>query len=429
MTVVSCGTAGMECGDHSRNARPVSLPLQTRPEEEGGGVSAANQRFGSYLRALREARRLSLEEVERLTRHEEEPISRSHLSRLENGKARFSTLKLISLSHLYGARIGTIVERLELDLEQALVEQESLDGLDSHELMQRAREAGLKGQLHRALLLYQRAELEALTSPATQERERIHARIGIARSMLAHGRHRIGRDLLEELGAEALEVAERAWVLFLLCRCYQRLEQPLMARALLGLLEEAHDTLPDEIERQMPALQAEMLGWAGRHDEALETWLRALDIARASGDALAEVVCLRQLASTERQRSQTMEAIAWAERARRLAETLGYAYHLVLIWTEIGRIQRHSQRSDLARRAFNKARGLARQIDHPRELFVIYLELWRLARTEDSGPECQSCLRTLRRLYRLIDRLPEDARDVIPLLESTPLEAQGENTR
>ena len=67
---------------------------------------AGSKRFGSYIRALRESRRLTLEDVERLTMQEPEPVTRSLLSRLENGKARVSALKLMALSRLYRTRLA-----------------------------------------------------------------------------------------------------------------------------------------------------------------------------------------------------------------------------------------------------------------------------------------------------------------------------------
>ena len=45
------------------------------------------RRFGTYLRRLRESRKLSLDAVEELAAGYPERITKSHLSRIENGQA------------------------------------------------------------------------------------------------------------------------------------------------------------------------------------------------------------------------------------------------------------------------------------------------------------------------------------------------------
>ncbi len=377
-----------------------------------------SHRFGNYLRTLREARRLSLNDVERMTIAAAEPVSRSHLSRLENGRARFSTLKLLALAQLYGLRLSTLVERLEVDHELAS-QVPATPGKDSAEdLMRKAQEAGLRGEIHHALALYQRAELHFLegTSDRAQER-RVHARLGVARAMLAQGRHRIAKELLEELAALQLPPAETAWTLFLLCRCHQHLEQPLVAKAMFEMLDKAEDALPPEIEHQIPALRAELLSWEGQHRLAFEAWLAALDVARGTGDGLAESAALRKLAATQRMRARGDEALGWAEKAHAVARERGFDYQLLLIWTEKGRIQRSLGRDDLARGAWNEARGIARRLDHPRELFEIYLELWRMACADQDRGDSAHYLKELRRLSHLVDRLPRDACEALQVYE------------
>ena len=51
--------------------------------DEGQGSEA----FGAYLRKLRETRRLSLDAVEELSAAFPEKVTKSHLSRIENGLA------------------------------------------------------------------------------------------------------------------------------------------------------------------------------------------------------------------------------------------------------------------------------------------------------------------------------------------------------
>jgi transcriptional regulator with XRE-family HTH domain len=378
-------------------------------------VSQGNTRFGSYLRALRESRKLTLQDVERGTLHDTEPVTRSLLSRLENGKTSVSALKLLALSRLYGVGFGLLAERLELDQDLAEEDREELAGLEPEDLLARARDAGLKGRIHRALLLYERAEAESL-GDRSRRPARVRARLGVARSLLAAGRFRSACRVLEDLSADDLEPRDRAWAYFLLCRGHQHLGRQLMARAVFAALEELGATRPQEIETQMPALRAELAAAEGRLGEALEGWLEALDAARQASDAHAETYSLLCLAATERRRENHAAAIAWAERGRALAQSLGFPFLLVKLWTETGRIERERAQPDLARRAWTTGRRLARSLELYPDLFEIYLELWRLAGQQHNDAEQRACLRSLRHLSRFLETLPPEARELRPHL-------------
>lgn len=379
-------------------------------------MSIGSTRFGSYLKALRESRKLTLQDVERGTLHDPEPVTRSLLSRLENGKTSVSALKLLALSRLYGVGFGLMAERLELDHELEAAEEADLDRLPPEQLLERAKRAGLKGHVHRALLLYERAEVRCLDTPQARP-ARIRARLGVARSLLAAGRFRSACRVLEDLSGDELDSDARAWAYFLMCRGHQHLGQQLIAAAVFEALEKQGPPWPPEIETQLPALRAEMAGAAGRHDEALADWLRALDAARRASDAHAETYSLLCLAATERRRGNPPAALDWAERGRRLAEGMGFPFLLVKLWTETGRIQRERAQLDLAREAWATGRRLARNLELHADLFEIYLELWRLAGHEGNESEQRSSLRSLKHLSRFLETLPPEAHDLRPHLD------------
>ncbi len=62
------------------------------------------KRFGSFLRKVRERKRLSLDAVEEMSSGYSERLTKSHLSRIENGLAEPSVRKLFALSQIYGMR-------------------------------------------------------------------------------------------------------------------------------------------------------------------------------------------------------------------------------------------------------------------------------------------------------------------------------------
>jgi tetratricopeptide (TPR) repeat protein len=365
-----------------------------------------------------------LQDVERGTLQEPEPVTRSLLSRLENGKTSVSALKLLALSRLYGVGFGLIAERLELDHELEATDEAELGQLSVEDLLSRARNAGLKGNVHRALLLYERAEVQCLDGGGSRH-ARVRARLGVARSLLGAGRFRSACRVLEDLSGEDLARNQRAWAYFLLCRGHQHLGQHLIAGAVFEALEATGPPWPAEIETQIPALRAELASAEGRIDEALGGWLQALDAARRASDANAETYSLLCLAATERRRANYAAALGWAERGRALAQDLGFPFLLVKLWTETGRIERDRARLDLAREAWATSRRLARSMDLYADLFDIYLELWRLAAQQQNEAEQRSCLRSLRHLSRFLEALPPEAQDLRPHLDG-PLAASVE---
>ncbi len=76
-----------------------------------------NTAFGRYLRILRERKRLSLDEVDSLSRSFPESINKGYLSRCENGRQRIAFSKIVALSRIYEVPTEVFAERMELDME------------------------------------------------------------------------------------------------------------------------------------------------------------------------------------------------------------------------------------------------------------------------------------------------------------------------
>ncbi|RMF72758.1 MAG: XRE family transcriptional regulator, partial [Acidobacteria bacterium] len=146
-------------------------------------MAEGNRRFGQYLRALRHSKHLTLDDVCQLSRDEPVPISRAVLSDLENGRANLTTGRLITLSRIYGVRPAVLVERFETDYELDLADRDRIEKWPTQKLFDEARRAGMSGHVHRALLLYEEAELRALEGKdEDSENVRVRARLGVARA-------------------------------------------------------------------------------------------------------------------------------------------------------------------------------------------------------------------------------------------------------
>ncbi len=387
-------------------------------------MDVALRRYGTFLRALRESRHLSLEDVERATREDPEPVGKSLLSRLENGRARLTLPKLVALARVYRVRVGALAERLELELLAASEPDVPRDGPPRARLGEAAR-AGRAGRVYRALALYQ-----AIRDSADGDPERVTAALGVARALAAAARWRAARlvleDLLEEceLGPDAL-----AWTAFLLCRCALGLGQPLLARGAWLALAEIPRPWPGPIEAAAPAIEARVLESRGRLPEAADAWTRARQSLREVGDLPGELDATVHLAAVLRRRGDLARARRLAREAGERARREGFHQVAVQAALEEARVERLAGRAATARLLLREARRLARRLSLHAEVFVSYVEEWRLAR--DGGQERQagSALRSLRRLARLLPATPPDCRDVLPLLDSGTPAARARRNR
>jgi transcriptional regulator with XRE-family HTH domain len=79
-----------------------------------------SEAFGAYLKKLREGRRLSLDAVEELSTVFPEKVTKSHLSRIENGLALPTFPRLMAMSHIYGMPIASMAERYEIELQREM---------------------------------------------------------------------------------------------------------------------------------------------------------------------------------------------------------------------------------------------------------------------------------------------------------------------
>ena len=105
-----------------------------------------NRHFGRYLRRIREDRKLSLDAVEEMTLGYPEPVTKSHLSRIENGRAVPTFPRMFALSQIYGVPISSMAERFESDLRNVDASLVDIEFSDLEALFARLEELRLEGR-------------------------------------------------------------------------------------------------------------------------------------------------------------------------------------------------------------------------------------------------------------------------------------------
>ncbi|RMG45195.1 MAG: helix-turn-helix domain-containing protein [Acidobacteria bacterium] len=368
---------------------------------KGGLVFAGSVRFGGYLRALRLARRLTLDDVERMTSGDPEPVTRSLLSRLENGKARVSLLKLLALARVYRVSVGVLADRLELAHAAERVRRAAAAAPRS-ELVDRARRAAEAGDLREALMLHERA-----MGPGPGAA--VQARLSLARALLSARRPRLAKVILEELRLEELGPEDRARAVALLAAAAIGSGETLAAIGFARCLDDLPGPLPEDVELDKALVAAELATAQGDLARAGEAWMEAAGAAQRAGHPAEEIRCYVSLAALERRRGRWSEALFWARKALRTAGTSSEHRGRVAALIELGRVHASRGGTASARRAWAEARRSARELGLREELCEVYAELWRLAEREGDKASARACLRSLRHLARCVERLPAAA--------------------
>ena len=114
--------------------------------------------------ASRERRGLSLDDVGALSRTFADPVTKSYLSRVENGRINLALSKMIPLSRIYEIPPEVLLERLELDMELDKVGGPDTASLDYSELTLRGKTAIDRGYVWDAYAYFRDAVQVAASS-------------------------------------------------------------------------------------------------------------------------------------------------------------------------------------------------------------------------------------------------------------------------
>ena len=244
------------------------------------------RRFGKFLRKIREGRKLSLDAVEEMSTAFPERLTKSHLSRIENGQAEPSFRKLFALSQIYGMPLVTLAERFEIDLKR---EQVSVDvtAKSSEEVETEAWKLIETGRYTEALLLLtamadRLRDYEHRQVPAGERASWVrHFRLGAVNCLVHLRRWESAKMETEELLSDReLTVAQRLTALQFFVSCCYSLSR--FSIAMMGL-EQAEKELgspeaPPRMKADFAALRGNILAITDRQAEAVRAYARALKI-------------------------------------------------------------------------------------------------------------------------------------------------------
>jgi len=366
------------------------------------------RRFGSYLRRLRETRRLSLDAVEEMSAAFPERITKSHLSRIENGLAEPSFRRLCALSRVYGVPVTQLAERFEIDLKMS---NSGADGLAASpeklraELSRLSTEGRIDEALQMADLHVVSVELGIAVGEWTTALP--HLRAWRAQALLEAGYFGAARDEAEELlDRDDLPERLRAELTITLVSTCIHTQRYLIARLAVADAERLIAALPDagrlpgdlaflkgNVALQSGEYQRAAAAYseAAQHYERLEAPYARCQVRRLLGCAL--------MAAGQHRESQDVLSAALAEAAR-----LGYEKVRALIAGDLGELA--WRRDDLASAEAYCLQSNA--IARPREFLSIVFRncyyLWQIALRRNDTAAATIHQRTLGSYFGRVDR-------------------------
>jgi transcriptional regulator with XRE-family HTH domain len=370
------------------------------------------KRFGTFLRKLRERKRLSLDAVEEMSSSYSERLTKSHLSRIENGLAEPSVRKLFALSQIYGMPLTSLAERFELDLhhEQHKVDLEGKSHEQICEEVSGLRDAGryLDALIMLTVALEDDVERE---SDGEQAHWLLRLRVGVCDCLNHLGRHEAAKVGAEELlSAPNLTTELRLQALECFVSCCYRLNR--FTVAMMGL-ERAERELRSEDgflrqKAEFAVLRGNICYVTGDFDGALGAYADALRLNEGLGAPFLMCTVRVNMASALIEKEQHQSAREQLDAALLVAESSGYDRLRALAMSNLALLAYRQGDPGSAETWAIRSNAIARSREFATLVFRNCFYLMKIARDAGDSPGVKANERTLRSLLGSIDdNLPE----------------------
>jgi len=372
----------------------------------------AGRRFGTYLRKVREGRRLSLDAVEELSAGYAERVTKSHLSRIENGQAVPSFARLYTLSRIYGVPISSLAERFEVDLRRQQIPAD-LAGKPEAEALAEAGRLRMAGRYSEALAVYE-AVLDSLAEqpeePGAAERisdlrlQRINClwhlgSYGLAKEeceeLLSGGRLAPDRELLalQNLVMCCVSLGRFKFALIILERAEKQLGSP---------------DAPLRMAADITAIRAFVHTVTGVPESAAESFAAAMEKYTAIGNGFEACRCQINLGYALLECAQATRARTQLEAGLRSAESAGYDRLKALALGHLALLSLREGSLAAAESYALRSNSIARPREYLSLLFRNCYCLWKAARAKGDEAGVRANERTLRAyVSRVEDYMPE----------------------
>jgi transcriptional regulator with XRE-family HTH domain len=373
------------------------------------------RRFGAYLKQVRESRRLSLDAVEEASAIYPEPLTKSHLSRIENGRATPSFTRLFALGQIYGVPVSAMAERFEVEFRRDLVPDASLERPE-HEALREADHLRVSGRFVEAYAVYS-AILERRLNGNPGEVDIADLQLRRVAALSSSGAYLYAKAEAERLlGLRHFALPQRVRLLEILTAASLRLGLVAVAQMTLDSAE----SLLTHLEAEEPALFAHLLGLRGMlaHETedfaAAEAWFdRAAIACTACGEHPSALqmrinrgACLVRLGRHDESHPLLLESC-------REAEAGGLERHLALALSHLAKLQAARSDPSGAEAYALRSNGIARARDYVDVVFRNCHILRALALAAGDLATARMHEKTLRAFVHRVDPNLAEAREYL----------------
>jgi tetratricopeptide (TPR) repeat protein len=370
-----------------------------------------HKRFGLYLRRIREERRLSLDAVEEMSAGLPERVTKSHLSRIENGQAVPTFPRMFTLSQIYGVPVSFLAERFELCLKLGMFPSDLLER-SVEDILAEAKKLRVAGRHIEALVWYE-ALLQRGDDVPDEVRPGwiIDLRLECINCLVKLARATSAKEECEKLlSSPWLNPRQRVITLQYLAMCSYKLGKFTVAMMAIDKAEAELEQVesPEALAAHLAALKGNLQFVTRVYPQAVEAYEDALRRFEAVGvpfeicrTRLNLAAALIELGSHTAARGHLHEALRQAEAAgydRQRAYGLGHLGLLAYREDDLDAAESHCLRSN----------RLARPREYVSILFRNCYYLWRIAQRREDGAGTKANERTLRTyLSRVEEYMPE----------------------
>ena len=373
--------------------------------EETQGSAA----FGAYLKKLRETRRLSLDAVEELSATFPEKVTKSHLSRIENGLALPTFPRLMAMSHIYGVPIASLAERYEIELRRSMKPAE-LDGKSNEAVLREFEGRFYSGDFNEALILVW-ALADRVRACDGLEGTVLDLRLKIIVCLMKLGRHEFAKNQCEEiLRGHGLPEPTRLRTLQLFATACFRLQLHQVALLALDECERGahHVGGSGRFRADVLALRGNLHQDSARPGDALAAYEKALEIYSAAGQAYEVLTVRLNMAVAETDCARLDSARDMLEALLLMLEAGQHERLRAQAMSQLAVIHFRNQRLDTAEGFAIKSNSIARPREYHAIVFRNCFYLWRIAKVRGDDGAVRLNERTLRSyLARIEESLPE----------------------
>jgi transcriptional regulator with XRE-family HTH domain len=342
------------------------------------------KRFGAYLKQVRESRRLSLDAVEEASAIYPEPLTKSHLSRIENGRATPSFTRLFALGQIYGVPVSAMAERFESEFRRDLVPVELLER-PRGEALREADKLRISGRFVEAFALYsalldRREEDDGSDLPSVEDLQ-----IRRVSALFFSGAHQYAKAEAERLlSGRQFDVPQRIRLLEILTMASLRLG----IIAVAGMTLDAAEALLARTETAEPKLRAKLLCLRGVLAYELEdyaaaepTFARAAEQCAACGEGPSALQMRVNRGAALIHLGRRAEARVLLVDACREAEFGALERHLSLALSHLAKLEAEEPDAKVAEAYALRSNGIARARDYVDVVFRNCYLLRDLARS------------------------------------------------